>query len=192
LTSGFDAEYWNLSQAAAWVVFRDRSTVDKFGGHSPESWSAYMAYHTMWLCEPVGELTELHHALLKGRLTAMGHADHAGANMEVIPAIEWETLILTPPAAYRRLSNNVKDVPWQNIRVASADIKRLWRAPTEVDSRFQHNWNAIKAIFLDVQKRCPDFSQNDLISETQQEFQDRFKKEPPSRTSFQRHLKDWD
>ena len=94
LTIGYDAEFWNLSQAAAWVVLRDRSTVNKFGGHSPESWRAFMMYDSMWVCKPVGELTDLHDALLKGRLTAIGHADQAGTNMGAIPPIEWETLIL--------------------------------------------------------------------------------------------------
>jgi hypothetical protein len=191
LSTGFDFKFWNLSQVAAWIVFRNRSVVDNFDGTSAETWHAHMFYPKMWNCEPVGELSDLHDALVNGRLAAMGHADHAGANMSIIPAIEWETLILDPPSAYRRLSNNVKAVPWHDIRIVSADVRKTWRGTTEVSSRSRYDWAVIKSIFLRAQTRNPEFSRNELIAETQQEFQDRFNKEPPSRTSLQRNISKW-
>ena len=40
--------YWNLTQAIAWVVFRNLSVTNRFGEPKTEDWSAYMQYPSMW------------------------------------------------------------------------------------------------------------------------------------------------
>jgi len=43
-----DDKYWNLTQAAAWAVFRGDKTVKKFSPPSGEDWVSYLAYPSMW------------------------------------------------------------------------------------------------------------------------------------------------
>ena len=88
--------YWNLTETAAWVVFRNLSVVERFSGPAPENWRAYMMYDSMWLCPKVTEPSELGDALRSGRLSAKGRSGDPGSKMMTIPAIEWETLIVSP------------------------------------------------------------------------------------------------
>ena len=133
--------YWNLCETAAWVVFRNLSVVERFSSPSPENWQAYMMYDSMWLCPKVTEPSELGDALRSGRLSAKGRSGDPGSKMMTIPAIEWETLIVSPPSAYRLLPDKTKDTPWHDIRLSSADVQnsgavlsRTSRAKFDCDS----------------------------------------------------------
>jgi hypothetical protein len=188
---GFTEKFWNLAMAAAWVKFRKRDVVEKFDGPSPESWRAYNMYPTMWDFKPVDASLTLQSALISGKLEAFGHRSAPGASVEMIPSLEWETLTFDPPAAYRRLADNVKDEPWINIRVEGSDVQKLWRSPTDTEGRTRFDWTVIKEIYETLIQNNPDMSQNEIISEAQLEFQNRFSKEPPSRTSLQNKIKTW-
>ena len=183
--------YWNLSETAAWVVFRNLSVVERFSGPSPENWQAFMMYDSMWLCPKVTELSELGDALRSGRLSAKGRSSDPGSKMTTIPTIEWETLIISPPSAYRLLPDKTKDTPWHNIRVSSADVQKLWRSTSETTSRAKFDWVSIRSIHEELRSLNPEFSKNELIKEPQQAFQDKFNKEPPSRSSLQRQITKW-
>jgi hypothetical protein len=189
--TGFTAKYWNLAMAAAWVKFRKREVVEKFDGPSPESWWAYNIYDSMWEFEPVDVSLSLQSALISGNLKAYGHRSAPGATMETIPSLEWETLILDPPAGHRCLANNVKDEPWVNIRVETSDVQKLWRVRTETEGRSRFDWTAIRELYETVIQYNPDMSKNEIIAEVQQEFLNRFSKNPPSRTSLQNKVKTW-
>jgi hypothetical protein len=67
----------------------------------------------------------LQSAMISRKLEAFGHRSEPGTSMETIPSLEWETLILDIPTAYRRLARIAKDEPWAEIRVESADIQKL-------------------------------------------------------------------
>ena len=86
---------------------------------------------------------------------------------------------------------NVKDHPWINIRVQGSDIQKLWRLRTETEGRTKFDWPAIRGIYEQLIKENPGMSQNDTIDEVQLEFQNRFSKDPPGRTSVQNHIKTW-
>ena len=191
MQAGFTAKYWNLAMAAAWVKFRKREIVEKFDGSSAESWAAYNMYPTMWDAKPVDASLTLQSALTSGRLKASGLRSAPREGMETIPSLEWETLILDPPAAYRRLPNNVKEEPWINIRLEGSDVQKMWRGRTEIDGRTRYDWTAIKGIYKKLIKENPGMSQNEIVNEVQQEFQDRFSKDPPARTSIQNKIKTW-
>lgn len=191
MQAGFTAKYWNLAMAAAWVKFRNREIVEKFDGPSAENWAAYNMYPTMWDAKPVDASLTLQSALTSGKLLAFGHRNASGASMEMIPPLEWETLIFDTATPYRRLASNAKDVPWANIRVESADVQKLWRVQTETEGRTQFNWAAIKKLYEAALISNPDMSKNEIILEVQQDFQNRFLKEPPSRTSLQNKIKIW-
>ena len=183
--------HWNLCETAAWVVFRNLSVVERFSGPAPENWQAYMMYDSMWLCPKVTEPSELGDALRSGRLSAKGRTSGPGSKMTTIPAIEWETLVISPPSAYRLLPDKTKDTPWYDIRVSSADVQKLWRSTSETTSRAKFDWVTIRSIHEELRLLNPEFSKNELIKETQQAFQDKFNKEPPSRSSFQRQITKW-
>jgi hypothetical protein len=191
LQTGFTAKYWNLAMAEAWVKFRKREIVEKFDGPSTESWAAYNMYPTRWDVKPVGASLTLESALISGKLMAFGHRLTPGASMEMIPSLEWETLIFDTATPYRRFVSNAKDVPWANIRVESADVQKLWRHQTETEGRMRFDWPAIKKLYETALQNNPDLSQNEIINEVQLEFQNRSTKEPPSRTSLQNKIKAW-
>ena len=106
ITMPQNTPHWNLTETAAWIVFRNLSVVKRFSDPAPENWQAYMMYESMWLCPKVAEPSELGGALRSGRLSALGRSGDTGSKMMTIPAIEWETLIVRPPSAYRLLPDN--------------------------------------------------------------------------------------
>lgn len=184
-----DRDYWTLAEASAWVVFRDTSIVALFGPPDPESWAAYMMYPSHWTAPQVGQQLEIFTALAQGRLTATGRSGAPNARRESIPAEEWADLKPDVRGPYRRLPDCTKAEPWLDILVRRADVERLWRRQSEVEGRtkFQRGW------FLDqyrlLKDNQPSLSENELIGELQEQFQDETKREPPSRTTIQRYLK---
>ena len=42
------AEFWNLSQAAAWVVFRSLEIVENFASPKEHGWQSFMKYPSSW------------------------------------------------------------------------------------------------------------------------------------------------
>ena len=66
--------YWNLTETAAWVLFRNLSVVERFSGPSPDHWQAYMMYDSMWLCPKVTSLPNL-----ETHCGAVGSAQRDGA-----------------------------------------------------------------------------------------------------------------
>jgi hypothetical protein len=115
ITMPQNTPYWNLTETAAWVVFRNLSVVERFSGPSRDHWQAYMMY-------------------------AKGRSGDPGSKMMTIPAIEWETLIVSPPSAYRLLPDKTKDTPWHDIRVSGANVQKLWRGTSETTSRAKFDW----------------------------------------------------
>ena len=87
-----------------------------------------------------------------------------------IPSAEWLSLIPNSDRPYRRSRHAEKEYPWLDIWIQSADLKLLWRGTSEISARTRYDWNAFKAIYDEVCERNPNFSQNELISESQQEF----------------------
>jgi hypothetical protein len=131
--------------AAAWVKFCKREIVEKLYGSSPESWVTYNMYPTMWDAKPVEASLTLQSALISAKLRAFGLCSAPGKSMETIPSLEWETLTLDPPTAYRRLSNYVKEEPWINIRLEGSDVQKMWRGRTETEGRTRFDWPVISA-----------------------------------------------
>lgn len=183
------SKVWTLSQASAWVVFRDLSVVELFAPPNPENWASYLAYPTMRKAGKIGEPLEIITALKAGDLVATGRRSSRGAPREEIPAREWEDVVFDVIGPYRRLENGTKDEPWRDMLVESADVKRLFRGPTEVEgrSRFSKTW--FQDRYSKLREAQPSVSINEHIAELQVQFQQETKREPPSRTTIQRYLK---
>lgn len=189
----FDAKYWNLAQGAAWVEFRERRLVEDFGAADRDAYIALGLYPSMWPTgrERCGSVAELHCALVKGQLTSWGYRLTDPEHLTAIPAAEWADLLISPPLARIAGRSGGDRERWTEIRVRSADMKRLWRGTHEVSGRTKYDWAAVQAIFTEVKTQNPEMSQNELITEVQGAFEDHFSKGAPSTTSFKRKIKTW-
>jgi hypothetical protein len=189
----FDAPYWNLSQAAAWVVYRERRIVEQLEHAVAGQFGAIAMYPSIHseAKDPLGTLSLLEKALTDGRLEALGRRESLTAPRDPIPSQEWKGLVLRPPHAYAEVDLAAQIEPWRDIIVRSADVKKLWRSPQEVAGRSRFDWTAIKRLHDELQATNPEFSQNELINEIQVAFEAKFSKSPPARSTIQNKIKSW-
>jgi len=189
--SAFDDRYWNLAQASAWVEYREEQLVAELDSADRTSYAAIGFYPSMWPSSRKrrGQTEELRSALEEGRLISSGFRRGGGERLEDIPAAEWADYIIRPPLISFR--GQPQNIPWERVRVLSADMRRLWRSVNEVDGRSRFDWAAIQEIFNEVKTQNLEMSKNELIIEVQGAFEDRFDKQPPSRSSLQRKIKTW-
>lgn len=189
--SPFDDYYWNLAQASAWVEYREKQLVEELKSADRTSYIAIGFYPSMWppSRKQRGQIEELRRALEEGRLISSGFRRGGLERLEVIPAAEWADYIIRPPLI--SFSGQPKNIPWESVRVLSADMKRLWRSIGEVEGRSTYDWAAIRPIYEQVKTDNPEMSKNELITEAQGAFEDRFDKGAPSITSFKRKIKTW-
>jgi len=148
MTTG-EHKYWNLSQAAAWVVYRENSLVEDLVSPEPGAFGAIGMYPTMWPKgrKTVGRLEELHKALASGRLTARGYRKSAQHILADIPKREWANLHLAPPHAYDAAQLVQKIEPWRSIQLDAADLKRLWRSEMDVKGRSKYDRELIRSLY---------------------------------------------
>jgi hypothetical protein len=126
--------YWTLDQAAAWVVFRDISIVDKFASPSPEDFGAFMMYDATHP-KKLGSVTMLIDALKEGSITAFGRVSGSVSRVEEIPNREWFSLMLDLPNVYILGGNGEKERPWRDVGVNSKDVLTLWPHPDRIPQR---------------------------------------------------------
>lgn len=194
--------YWNLSQATAWVVFRDLRAVGLFAPPDPESWSAFLAYRRttqstdgagkafdVTNLEEHGNVSLLFEALRSGQLIASGLRPEPDNLIQGIPKIDWQALVGDVDGPYQRLPNCGKSEPWRAIVVRRADVERLWRSPTEIADRSKFDKGWFKANFGELKKLHNNFSDNRIIEELQLKFPEETGKESPSRPTIQRYIK---
>ena len=143
--------------------------------------------------EVKGSADELLASLVEGTITALGIPKNKdGVHQQIIPAQDWLQTGCYGGTLFKRTEDGSSiDMPWRDIFLESADIRKYWRSDNEIDGRSRYNWDAIKMIFDKVKEQNPEFSDNDLIIEAQGAYEERFNKEPPSRSSFQSHMKKW-
>ena len=127
--NSFDAPYWNLAQAEAWVIYRDRSLVDGMAHATRPDYRALKIYGHPRHRHAIGTPTELHRALEDGRLTAWGMRSGGGDRVEEIPAFEWPALRIAPPLVHPTPGASM-DEPWTRVRVESEFGAIVW--PGEV------------------------------------------------------------
>ena len=189
----FDDKYWNLAQAAAWVEYREKQLVEDFNVADHDIYGGLLLYPSMWPTgrKRQGTVDELRRTLEEGRLTAWGYHVEAPDRLEEVPGAEWADFIIRPPFAYLARDLAAKQQRWRDIRVLSADMKRLWRSENEVSGRSKYDWTVLRETYEGLRQSNPNFSQNELIREVQGQFEDRFNKNPPSRSAIQDKIKTW-
>lgn len=193
LMSSFDEKYWNLSQAAAWVVYREIELVERTANPTPHSFGSIAMYPSSWPknCIKHSTLGILLTALQKGSVVAMGYRCDGPKRLSKIPSAEWADFHLAPPYAYKADRLVEKFELWQDIRLESAAVKKKWRTFDEVSGRAKFDWETIKQIYENLRLKHTNISDNLLIVEIQLEYESRFNKAPPSRASIQPKLKLW-
>ena len=97
--TAFDEPFWNLAQAAAWVAYRETELVEQLANADEAAFTAFGLYPTMW---PEGrtqyaQLSELHRALIEGRLASKGYQEDRPSKLTEIPREDWQDLNLRPP-----------------------------------------------------------------------------------------------
>lgn len=189
--SAFDDRYWNLAQASAWVEYRDKQLVQDLKAADRTSYIAIGFYPSMWPPgrRQRGQIEELRRTLEEGRLISSGFRRGGQERLEDIPAAEWVDYVIRPPLVFSFGQTDIE--PWGAVRVLSADMKRLWRSIGEVEGRSTYDWAAVRPIYEQLKTDNPEMSKNELITEVQGAFEDRFNKSAPSITSFKRQIKSW-
>ena len=188
----FDSRYWNLSQAAAWVVYRKRKLVEKFSMPFPGDWGAFQMYPTMFDDEPVGSLNELREALIQGDLAAWGRRNDFQHQLEAIPPREWPDLWIIPPLVKRSDPKAGYIEPWTDLRFESRDLKKRWRSLAETEERTRYNWDVAKKMWHEIVKLHTDFTGNQIIEELKLAYEEEFGKgKAPGRTTIQDRIKRW-
>ena len=190
----FDSRYWNLSQAAAWVVYRKRKLVEKFSAESRDGWAALKMYPKSYEePERVGNLGELSEALIRGDLTAWGRRNDAEDELEAIPSREWFDLWISPPSVKRSNPMAGQIEPWTDLRFESSDLKKHWRSQWETEGRTRFRWEVLEEMWHEICERLPAFSQNKKIEELQMKYESRYPSAPsaPSRPQIQTYIKRW-
>jgi len=67
--------------------------------------------------------------LAEGRLIGHGRIASTKSQMQQLEPIEWATLTLDPPHAYRRSPTNQRECPWVDITFLRTDVLALWPDP---------------------------------------------------------------
>lgn len=186
----FDSRFWNLSQAAAWVVYRKRKLVEQFSTETADGWRALRLYPKMHGYERVGDLDDLVNLLTLGKLTAWGRRNDIRDELEAIPSREWNDLWISPPSVKRSHPMAGLIEPWTGLRFESSDLKKLWRGSLETEGRTRYKWDAAERMWHEINKRLPDASDNEKISELQSDYEIRYGS-APSRSVIQTRIKRW-
>ncbi len=188
----FDARFWNLSQAAAWVVYRKRKLVEKFSEQTADGWRALKLYPKMSEFEPVGDLNELSNALLQGSLTAWGRRNEIRDVLEAIPSREWDDLWISPPSIKRSHPMAGQIEPWTGLRFESSELKKRWRSLSETEGRTRYKWDVLEKMWREIVELHKGLSGNQIIEELQLAYEEKFGKgKAPGRTTIQDRIKRW-
>jgi hypothetical protein len=86
-------------------------------------------------------------SLAEGRLIAHGRIASTKSQMQQLDPIEWATLTINPPHAYRRSSTNQREWPWVDITILRDEVLALWPdpdmpVPVEL-KRGRKDWGAV-------------------------------------------------
>ena len=188
----FEPEYWTVTQAAVWVVYRSPDLLEKCSDPPSESWHGLKMYPSMHKYEEVAKLSELANALENGILKAFGLPNDSKQQYIEIPNVEWSGLTIAPPIVYRQDAKSGKFEPWTDIKFRSADMKRQWPSEAQSKSRELHDWEAIEKIWRNiVTANPPPTSKRKIIILIQERYGEQESRIPLSRSQMQKHMKEW-
>ena len=173
-------------------MYRRRDLVEYSGANGGRV-SLISAFPTMFSPEPkkAAAPQELVSALESGQLAAEGIRVGGSGVRQAIPSSEWVGVMISGERVSWTSAGKTIPNRWRDITLESAAVLQHWRAPIEIEARTKFDWSVIREMHDEMRARHPGFSQNELINELQGAYRDRFNKEPPSRTAFQRQIRKW-
>ena len=191
MTKFFSSRHWSFSQSVAWVMYRRRDLVEHVGGGG--SVGQIALYPNLFSPKPERHAApkELVSTLKNGQLVAEGIRVGGAGARETIPASEWSSVQISGDHLTWVSGGNTVPTRWTDILLDRAAVLRRWRAPNEVDARTKFDWPVLREMHDEMRARHAEFSQNELITELQGAYRDRFNKEPPSRSTLQRQIRQW-
>ena len=118
---------WNLTQAWAWIRWRDPARLMAFAAET------HLGIAEAILNPDGAAVVEEDHrgallaALQDGRLAVRGlPADDSAATAIAVPAADWRDLVPVAPSQARHVKG--RRVAWRGLRFRAADLQRLWPA----------------------------------------------------------------
>lgn len=127
------ADDWNLTQAWAWIRWRDPAKVAAFAAEThlgiaeailnPDGATVIAEDHRRALLD----------ALQDGRLAVRGlPADGSAATAIAVPAADWRALVPVAPSEARH--GQGRRVAWRALRFSAGNMQQLWPAPPRAAS----------------------------------------------------------
>lgn len=120
---------WNLTQAWAWIRWRDPAKVAEFAAETHLGLAEAVMYPDGSPIVAEDHRRALLTALQDGRLAVRGiAAEAAGAAAVTIPAADWAGLVPVAPSEARHVKG--RKVAWRGLAFRQADLLRLWPGRT--------------------------------------------------------------
>ncbi|MFC3675266.1 hypothetical protein [Ferrovibrio xuzhouensis] len=117
---------WNLTQAWAWIRWRDPAKVAAYASESHLGIAEEIVFPDGVPVVEDDHRGALLRALQGGGLVARGMAAASGAapTAVAIAAADWQTLVPVAPSEARHTTG--RKVAWRGLSFAAADLTRLW------------------------------------------------------------------
>lgn len=119
------AEYWNLSQAWAWIRWRDPAKVAAFEREAHLGLAEAMLNPDGSRIMEEAHRQALQRALQDGRLVAEG-IPSGGEARAAIPREAWSGIEPVAPSEARHAVPGNRRVAWKGLRFLASDVMRLW------------------------------------------------------------------
>jgi len=122
------SETWNLTQAWAWIRWRDAAKVAAYASESHMGIAEEIVFPDGTVVVEDDHRAVLLAALQDGRLVTRGlPAGDAPATVIAVPAAEWPTLVPVAPSEARHARG--RKVAWRALCFPASEMQRLWPAP---------------------------------------------------------------
>lgn len=117
---------WNLTQAWAWIRWRDAAKVAAYASESHLGIAEEIVFPDGMPVIEDDHRGVLLRALQGGGLVARGMAATPGAmpTAVAIAATDWQTLVPVAPSEARHTTG--RKVAWRGLNFAAAEVQRLW------------------------------------------------------------------
>lgn len=176
------------------MIYRREDVVEELAPHNGKSLSLISMFPKMYTPElsAVGSPDQLLHHLRRGALKASGRSTGEQLPRQDIRSEDWLQLRFLGDRVWRVSDDGKQTVePWCDLVLEAAEVRKMFRGASEVQARTGYNWGVLREIHDDLRRRHPEMTQNELIVEIQGQFEDRFNRKPPGRSTIQRHMQKW-
>lgn len=122
------SETWNLTQAWAWIRWRDATKVAAYASETHMGIAEEIVFPDGAAVIEEDHRAALLAALQDGRLVTRGlPAGDAPATVIAVPAADWPALVPVAPSEARYARG--RKVAWRALSFPAAELQRLWPAP---------------------------------------------------------------